>query len=1710
MSGRAPRRRPRPTPPAVPYSYSPTPTNNLRIPLTLPVRKHEPNAYERDKAEALARLPPVPDGPEPATPESIDQKHARQPEADDDTTPEKASDTTPSQNNTDSSEPLQCPASPLNPPVKRKILVPETCEQSDSQEPIPVVQRILVPDSCPTDEDESESNNNTNSAVEVKTLPKPNATVLVPETPNATQQTEQPLASIPLRIPLSAAMSQQSRGDGRPLSIPLRLPTQLSRRGTKPLSIPLKLPTQFSRRDKESLSIPLKLTLPSLRSNKPSSFDAESTCRPGSVILRLPIRRTSSQPSCTLRLPLSAAAASQKSNEKQVVVPETCEQSSEDDEDDANEFIPGTQFPTSTPSGVRRFLGADSSSEKEEDQSQFVPATLLVPETPNPSEQPPPSLTLRLPLTSSTHGRHSLPITAIYPASTPLSEKNFGTPSSRFIQGTPSSRTDSPSVDERRSFLIDADEVNQIRRDFGLSPASSLGPGQSLALDPQMVSYTKRVLQESAALASSPAPGSVGATAPVNDERSVSTSAARSVCPFTPKKSGAVSRLSSTPSSSPDNTNTVARERIIGESGASDEFYNASTPKTAKKITANANESELDTGRSSVHKRPRSLHIQGARQQLRFDLTPNKPLNLGIESEDEIGEPSRKAPRTDVDVPRQENWVLPAKREIVLSDDEKQQLESPLKQLRRDPGSTVRSPKAVKPPVRGAAACRAASENAGIVKSMFQTGVGKAVMFSEKKAKDVIEKLQNPEMEMTGFTTAKGKSIAVDKSVLARVQNQSANLVPPTGVGDARKQPRDSLESIVLKGTPAPRPPLALHPQLATPGVGALIAGSGVTTIAGSSSKAEGEHRPQIRQPIFTSAKRVAEQEGAIQFTTRRGQPIPTRRLSETGGELPADNLGDQGLCFTSGRGKPVPMPKFPEGGFTTGNGRNVTIPAFGGFTTGKGDAVPAPSFAGFSTGNGKQVETPFKNNGMITPDLDAIFANAKKLTAHKNFRQPLFSTGNGRTVQKSNFETPALQGGGRLLKTPGIGSGRANQPVARALPFNTASSPRRAGLSTEKGVTFRNLPLKTPRTNGLSSRRQLFQTPVKAARGRGGLKSTPFRRPRKVPPVHPHRTRNSASPSVKSTKDLDLFFPKNEVPFLSTCGKLVTSSVKYSTENVAILEAEISGPAEGVSFVFLKSRFGPWNVLPEEVRKFCKFDEISVFCVDDCVALLTHVFPAAEKKPATRVGSRDWTRMSYGLAVWKLARLEAEKGKAFLTVANLLREMWRRVDREWHKNQAPHLAQMLRRDASPRSHVVLMICSVNIDDGRKVMLEVTDGWYICRMRACQLLAKRVRSKHLNVGDKIHVFECELVSCNDEPFFFGYGDEMGANALAPSGNCVKKAREPSTSRLGIRKGPLFTRTLSGFRSDGGKCPGAQVIVLRSYPPFFIETTTGDDGESHSVFRKQEAEEAAQLEFANKLAARAADEEKEPNGDEIMERRNVSVAIDFTVCGVADDVCAAGNRKLIRIYRPSEDVVRLLSKEGSAVQLPPMKQSGRNWVTLSPVVRPVKVSNDYHVRQDARCARRVQALAGHEVPDGADFDGVYVSVYVTEPTATGARFAYMVDECCAEEKRFLVVEMRGTDATCMPRALSKGMYNSVAVRDLELSGVDARLGVVHARVTLRTQMLSVASTRKRRLTYLVDRADELQQFVTSNRTKLDQVRDAVVAFASGDSSQIRVG
>lgn len=1462
---------------------------------------------------------------------------------------------------------------------------------------------------------------------------------------------------------------------------------------------------------------------------------------------------------------------------------------------------------------------------------------ILVPDTPDQSDQEP-----NRNLSSTSCEAPTSQLGAI--SESTMYNKSFSSASAPSAHTPSSNRTLSRySGADSESFgaqcLVDGEEVNRIRRDFGMSPASSLGPNQSLALDPQVAKYARKVLRRSAALdvpmlsANEGNASSLWAGSPTESRSDIHRDdvSPSEICPVTPHKAAPRSRLRQNVSSNSSNdsdSSSVIRERqrpsASGQSGNSDDIFNGfshkhasgeasihATPRNRSTKKPTGVESEVDTGRSSIHKRATTRSAKRARQHLRFDVTP-MPLELADDNVDDdsikfVQEIVRDSMDCQIQTVSKDAGCA-----TLNKNREKSLMLPPENSMHRDrvPGSYLNLQKNLR--------------TATTMKSMFTTAAGSKISPSKNKLADLkansmfrtakdtplmVSKDKLADVKMTSmFRTAKDTPVFVSKAMLDEVRidhitpcrrkfSSNVNLTECAGklttnpninvdmpnddlnpksvpllasskplaeyreceeslVGNihsiplqsdqlvlahrSTKRPRESLESLVVRRLPGLHTPVmdksgvhrSIFGEMVTPMRTNLLAHdsngkSGLlstnfaalqTSVAKTRPlKADANERKdlfsRLRQPVFSSEKRNVVQKSAIYRTgvediqcAERWKAGSTSTAMETSKLDEAVSTARKHMTTFVMANEDIVTPVPPLPMFTTANGKS--LPELNLDKTESKFRQPL-----FSTGSGRPV----------------ALSKLNKAVANLADYPPLFATGSGRPVR--TLKTPSeLQPFFDALHKQPIHDLK-NQPLARVLPFNTSKSKTDAKEHSNMKFTksrVKSLYKSTDLLAKLPSRRQLFQTPPskpnnllldpKTRQRPSGLRNTPFKRPRRVPPVTPRRETNAKGEVLRETYGLDDFFPKGSVPHLYKSGRLKPES-EICTGNVTSSMIGkvglISSPERGTSFVFCRDRFGDWNVLPKKVQMFCKFEEISSFSVTDCVSLLTHVFPSAEKRAVTRIGSKSWTKMSFGLSAWKLSKLEVDAiedgySASFLTAANLIRDLWRRVDREWHSNQAPHLAQMLRRDASPRSHVVLVLSNINVEP--EIMLEVSDGWYICRMKPCNVLAGRIRAGLLSVGDKIHVFDSLLVSGSSEPFFFGDGDEMGSNVLAPSANCVKRVvfEEARKCKLGIRKSPLFIRSLAGLKQDGGRCPGAQVVILRSYPVFFIESFTSKGSERQSTFRRREAEETEQAKFHTQREALLGADVSENEGA-AANVRNVRAAMDIMVCGIEDDVSDPRSEKTIRVYKPDEELVRLLSVEGSIVQLPVLKPSGRNWVILSASgVRPLAAPTSKPIPVKPRSLKTCEELFG-TVPDGADFDGIYIALHMTA-SVDKIRHVYMIDN--TEESKILVLELRGVDAECTPRTFArldkKHHYPLVVLRDTTKDGVNEDLGLVHSFASLRAEILSAASLLRRRdrsWSYLKDRLSAMEVLVDENQQQLELLREAIICFVLGERSSI---
>ena len=95
----------------------------------------------------------------------------------------------------------------------------------------------------------------------------------------------------------------------------------------------------------------------------------------------------------------------------------------------------------------------------------------------------------------------------------------------------------------------------------------------------------------------------------------------------------------------------------------------------------------------------------------------------------------------------------------------------------------------------------------------------------------------------------------------------------------------------------------------------------------------------------------------------------------------------------------------------------------------------------------------------------------------------------------------------------------------------------------------------------------------------------------------------------------------------------------------------------------------------------------------------------------------------------------------------------------------------------------------------------------------------------------------------------------------------------------------------------------------------------------TVFRRREAEEVEQQKYARMLEScsygiEAIVDMKKPR------RREVPSAIEIRIADLGDERCAA-HEKILGNYQPDETATRMVCKEGSVLQLPPLSQLERS-------------------------------------------------------------------------------------------------------------------------------------------------------------------------------------
>ncbi|CDF34843.1 unnamed protein product [Chondrus crispus] len=646
--------------------------------------------------------------------------------------------------------------------------------------------------------------------------------------------------------------------------------------------------------------------------------------------------------------------------------------------------------------------------------------------------------------------------------------------------------------------------------------------------------------------------------------------------------------------------------------------------------------------------------------------------------------------------------------------------------------------------------------------------------------------------------------------------------------------------------------------------------------------------------------------------------------------------------------------------------------------------------------------------------------------------------------------------------------------------------------------------------------------------KSRKGMKTTPFKRPRQL-----LRTGKRPEQLIEASKRTCRAVPNVAIPRLLKSGRFECRQRHHHEGSQHVPAAQCGSlnflvqPGclkRCLDFSFQKSSFGCISCLPAEITTTLHLDSVDEFRVDDCIDWMTSLYPGVSQEPAPCVGSVAWTKLTYGLSVWKLGRLDltCKWGHRFLTVANVIREFLRRFSIEWHGNRQPHLLRMMRRDSAPASHVVLVIADIEEDAQKRLLLTLSDGWYLARAVLDPILEGRVLRGKLRIGEKIHVAGARLQSTSTRrELFCGDGDELCSSVLRICTNNVRKRKSSTAARLGIQRAPLCSNSLKWVRDDGGQCPATYAVILRSYPLFYMERVdrghaNEQDNALEYVFRREDAEFEARSTheeiWRQRLPAAAEGKRTKVcggHGDEIeVQRRSVSSVNEVLICGIADDPLDQSARKLVRIYNSTEDVQANLRGEGQVILFANLWPKKSRW-TAKPdgviIPRRITFSNLYSQYPRSICSI-VDLQSGTQVA-GMEFDGAFIALHVSSPTDAGdRRFAYFADEL-RSEICVLALELAGADVNFLPKTLRTTRYGRkfpvIALQNVQYQAISGKHDLVHAKATIRTSFISYqALHRKRAPGILKQVAMKVEGQISGKQAELEVLREAVVSFASG--------
>lgn len=246
---------------------------------------------------------------------------------------------------------------------------------------------------------------------------------------------------------------------------------------------------------------------------------------------------------------------------------------------------------------------------------------------------------------------------------------------------------------------------------------------------------------------------------------------------------------------------------------------------------------------------------------------------------------------------------------------------------------------------------------------------------------------------------------------------------------------------------------------------------------------------------------------------------------------------------------------------------------------------------------------------------------------------------------------------------------------------------------------------------------------------------------------------------------------------------------------------------------------------------------------------------------------------MAYKIT-WKLACMErtfapSDRGR-FLSFNRVVQELLFRFDKEIRRGRRPPIRQILNRDVSACSMMILCVALIyrkppqldsekrDVKSHEKIMLELTDGWYSVHsapdVRLCEFIAR----ERIRVGTKLFVSNATLMGFDEgidpldrsyDPFTSGTGPvlHISANATRLARWDAKLGFVRPNKDIASQEGMLLVRKISDILEDGGRIPLIELRVKHCFPLQYLERNNESGVKGNILTAEEESTRIEKLE-----------------------------------------------------------------------------------------------------------------------------------------------------------------------------------------------------------------------------------------------------------------------